>query len=211
VKVLKGASVAIIEHGTDKISAVQLDDGNRIDCEALFWTLPISGFLKCSGMQSVIEPPKIRVTSHFNYVFDRPAPTDLYYFLCNDAAKLSYRVTLYSNVQQDLAKQTGRYCATVEVLSAPLADVEAASNRILGELIDMGAVDSGSKVVWKSARSGVSGIPVITPKFVEQTRRQLSILEDRLSNTYFSGMVPGVSFFKKEVLAQSLEQIARMP
>jgi hypothetical protein len=57
------------------------------------------------------------------------------------------------------------------------------------------------------SRSGVSGIPVITPKFVEQTQQQMEALQGRLGNAFLSGMVPGVSFFKREVLVQAHDQI----
>ena len=211
VKVLKGRTIRSIQHESgEKITGVTLDNGDSMDCDAMFWTLPVSAFLKCCGLPTVVEPPKIRNTSHFHFVIDQPADTELYYFLCHDATKLCYRVTLYSNVQQERVKKTGRYGISVEVLSGPIADVEEASKRILAELVEMKAVPKSAKVLWKMARSGVSGIPVITPKFVEQTQRQMQALEGRFGNAYLSGMVPGVSFFKKEVLMQSYDQIRKL-
>ena len=210
VQVLKGKTIRTIQHQSDKITGITFDNGERMDCDAMFWTLPVSAFLKCCGLPTVVEPPRIRVTSHFHYVVDKPADTDLYYFLCNDASKLSYRVTLYSNVQQERVKKTGRYGVSVEVLSGPIPDVEQASDRILRELVEMKAVRQDAKVLWKMSRSGVSGIPVITPKFVAQTQQQMQALEGRMQNAFFSGMVPGVSFFKKEVLTQSYDQIAKL-
>ncbi len=210
VHILKNKSIQSIRHQAGKITAVAFADGDSLACSSLFWTLPVSAFLKCAGMPTVIEPPKIRVTSHFHYVVDRPASTGLYYFLCNDASKLCFRVTLYSNVQTEQAAKSGRYCLSVEVLSGPLADIEAASKQIFRELIEMRAIPENAQILWQSARSGVSGIPVITPKFVDQTQQQLRELEQRLSNAYFAGMVPGHTFFKKDVLVQSFDQVARL-
>jgi protoporphyrinogen oxidase len=210
VTVLKSATLSRIEHRTGKATSVHFADRAPMDCDAVFWTLPVSAFLKACGLPTLIEPPQIRTTSHFHFAVDRPPPTDLYYFLCNDPAKLGYRATLYSNVQPERAARTGRYTVSVEVLSAPIADVEAASQRIFGELAEMGGVAPDAQLLWKSGRSGVSGIPVITPRFVEQTQRQVQAMEGRMENAFFSGMVPGVSFFKKEVLLQSFEQIARL-
>jgi hypothetical protein len=72
----------------------------------------------------------------------------------------------------------------------------------------MGIVPEHARVLWRMARTGVSGTPVITPKFVAQTGRQMEALEGRLENAYFSGMMPGMSFFKKDVLVHSYNLIA---
>lgn len=210
VKVLKSKSVRKIELAAGRVTSIELDDGQRLDCDAIFWTLPVSGFLKCCNLPSVIDPPKIRVTSHFHFTFDRPPVTDLYYFLCHDATKLAYRVTLYSNLQKQQAVEKGRYGTSVEVLSGPLASAEETSEKIRQELIDIGVVGENAKLLWSQARSGVSGIPIITPKFVAQTQQQMQTLEGLLHNAYFLGMVPGVSFFKKEVLVQAYDQISKL-
>lgn len=210
VQVLKNKTIKAIQHQSGKITSISFDNDSTMDCDAIFWTLPVSAFLKCSGLPTMIELPKIRITSHFHYTVDRPPNTDLYYFVCNDASKLSFRATLYSNVQKERAAQTGRYCISVEVLSGPIPNVEEASDRIFRELIEMKAIPENTKVLWKTSRSGVSGIPIITPKFVDQTQRQMQALGGQMQNAYFSGMVPGVSFFKKEVLVQSYDQICKL-
>jgi protoporphyrinogen oxidase len=209
VTVLKGKTIKAIQQQSGN-AMISFEDHSKMNCDAIFWTLPVSAFLKCSGLPTMIDPPKFRNTSHFHYTIDRPPTTDLYYFLCNDASKLSHRVTFYSNIQKELAGETGRYAFSVEVLSGPIADVEEASNRIFRELVEMKAIAGNSKILWKMSRSGVSGIPILTPKFVDQTQKQMQALEGKMGNAYFSGMVPGVSFFKKEVLMQAYDQISRL-
>jgi hypothetical protein len=208
VNVVKSASIRAVSHEAGRVTSVGFSDGSELRCDAIFWTLPVSLFLKVSGMPTIVEPPKIRTTSHFNYTIDRPSNTDLHYFLCNDPSKLCYRVTLPSNVQVERAERTGRHGIAVEVLSGPIADVNDASDRVVRELVEMGIIPETARVLWKMARTGVSGTPVITPKFVDQTKRQMEKLEGRLENVYFSGMLPGTSFFKKEVLVHAYDLIA---
>ncbi len=210
VTILKNTTIKTIHHRSGSVTSAVFADGSTIDCDAMFWTMPVPAFLKCSGLPSMVEPPTIRVTSHFNFAVDQRPNTDLHYFLCNDPSKLSFRVTIPSNVQTELAQATGRHRLAIEVLSGPISNVDEASARIFGELVEMKAIPQQSKVLWKMARTGVSGIPVITPKFVEQTQRQMQALEGEMRNVYFSGMVPGVSFFKKEVLVQAYDQIMRL-
>jgi hypothetical protein len=208
VKVLKGVAIKSIAHSGGRVSGITFHNGASMACGVIHWTLPVSAFLKLCQLPTIVDPPKIRTTSHFHFVFDQPPITELYYFLCHDASKLSYRITLYSNIQRALAEQRGRYCVSVEVLSGPLPDIEGAARQILSELVEMGALSGTARVLWSSARSGVSGIPVITPKFVSQTQQQMREIEGKIENAQFSGMVPGASFFKKEVLLHSYAQIA---
>jgi hypothetical protein len=210
VRTVKSARLSEVAHDSGKVTSVGFSDGSRIACDSLVWTLPVSLFVKLSGLPALVDPPRIRTTSHFNFTIDRPPNTDLHYFLCNDPSKLCYRVTLPSNVQVERAERTGRHGIAVEVLSGPLADVDEASDRVLRELIDMRIVPADARVLWRMGRTGVSGTPVITPRFVEQTRRQMETLEGRLANVYFSGMLPGTSFFKKEVLVHTHDVIARL-
>lgn len=210
VSILKNSSLRAISHEGSTVTSVGFSDGREIPCDAIFWTMPASLFLKLSGLPTIVEPPKIRTTSHFNYAIDRPTNTDLHYFLCNDPSKLCYRVTLPSNVQQEYAARTGRHGISVEVLSGPIADVDEASDRVMRELIEMKTVPEDARILWKMGRTGVSGTPVITPTFVDQTRRQMEVLERRLTNAYFTGMLPGVNFFKREVLEHSYNLIAAL-
>lgn len=211
VTVLKSKAVKAVHHSNGVVGSITFDSGENLECDAIFWTLPVSAFLKLCNLPGVIDPPQIRTTSHFHFVFDTAPNTDLYYLLCHDASKLSFRVTLYSNIQPDVAAQNGRYGVSVEVLSGQLGNIEEASQKILTELMEMEIFPENTKVLWKLGSSGVSGIPVITPKFVTQTQEQMQTLEGRLKNAYFLGMIPGVSFFKREVLMQSYEQISKLP
>jgi protoporphyrinogen oxidase len=208
VRIIKNAGIRAVSHESGRVTSVGFSDGSELRCDAMFWTLPVPLFLKLSGLPTIVEPPKIRTTSHFNYAIDRPTNTDLHYFLCNDPSKLCYRVTLPSNVQVERAERTGRHGVAVEVLSDSISNVDEASDRVLTELVDMGIIPGNARVLWKMARTGVSGTPVITPKFVEQTGRQMEALEGRLENAYFTGMLPGTSFFKKEVLVHAHDLIA---
>jgi hypothetical protein len=74
----------------------------------------------------------------------------------------------------------------------------------------MKAISPASNVLWKMSRSSTAGIPIITPKFVSQTQEQLRELEGKLSNVHFLGMVPGIAFFKREVLVQAYERISKV-
>jgi protoporphyrinogen oxidase len=210
VRIVKNAGIRSVSHDAGRVTSLGFNDGSELRCDALFWTLPVSLFLTLSGLPTIVDPPKIRTTSHFNYVIDRPTNTDLHYFLCNDPSKLCYRVTLPSNVQRERAQSTGRHGLAVEVLSGPITNVNEASDRVLRELRDMGIIPASARVLWKMARTGVSGTPVITPTFVEQTARQMRALEGQLEKVYFSGMLPGTSFFKKEVLVHSYDLIERV-
>lgn len=210
VKVLKNKAIKSIQHQSGLVESVTFDSGEGLSCDAIFWTLPVPALLKLAGMTSLVAPPKIRITSHFHFVFDRPPNTDLYYFLCHDAKKLSFRVTFYSNIQIETSEARGRYCVSVETLSGAVENVDEMADRVLLELIEMKVISEDAKVLWRRASSGVAGVPVVTPKYVEQTQQQMEEIGGRLKNAYFLGMIPGVSFFKKEVLTQSYEQISSL-
>lgn len=199
VKILKSENLQKIEYENGRIKSVQLRTGKR-ELDHLFWTLPVGGFLKAADLPAIMSPPSVRITSHFHYVLDRPPITDAHYVLNNDAKMISFRTTFYSNVQQEYAAQRKRFNLTVEVLSGKFDDYEARSREILRELIQCEIIAPDANVLWKSGQSGVTGVPILTPKFVEESQRQIDSLQNQFQNISFLGTVPGRSFFKKEVL-----------
>ena len=204
VKVLTNSSVKSIQYSNTHLDTIVLDDNTSLKCNQLVWTIPLFLYIKAHGLTfpCSILPPKRLVTSLHHFVLDQPFLTDLYYFTCYDPQLITFRVTLYPNVQQTYLDST-QYHLTAEVLSTQKTDLEKTSIKVFEELIQMGVIPASSRVLTQHSEIIQEGFPVPTIQFVNGMKSQLEFVKKHASNTLFLGRSTGASWLMNEVLSET--------
>ena len=211
VKIIAGSSVNKIKGSNQCIDSVVLDNGTQLNCNQLVWTVPPFLFIKACGLMSPIQfsPPARIFSGLHHFVFDKPFLTDLYYLSCYDPDFISFRVTLYPNVQQP-KKSQGKYHLTVEVLSQGVPDLERDSQTVFYELQKMKIITNTSKVLARDSEVVSGGFPIPTQKFVKGSQAQLELAKKQFNNSLFLGKNTGNSWFLNEVLVDTYHSITEL-
>ena len=135
VKIITNTKVNIISHKNKKFNSIILNNGKKISCSKIFWTIHPGMFLKLSNIslkknfQKKIK--KVYTTLH-HIAFDRNFLTDVYYIQCYDPKLSTYRVTLYPNANNPNVnilkplnfKKKKLFHLTVEVISSEVPQIK---------------------------------------------------------------------------------------
>ena len=210
VRLLTGEQIKQFRAEGRDVRAVILAEGRELECQRLVWTLPAGMFLGLAGAPGApAQPPLLRTTTLFHFVFDAPFLTDLHYFSCFEPAMASFRVTLYPNIgREDGAPIAGPCRCTVEVLSANDLERERVAATIPAELARMGVLPAGAKVLFRHSEAVAAGFPVMTSRFVEQSGKTAAQARERFRNVRFLGRGQGGAFFMNDVLRETFEALA---
>ena len=198
ITVLTNQTIQKIHVQNDSVQTVFVDR-HAIDCDFLVWTLPLPLFLKTASIENYPIPklpPRLK-TRIYNFVFDKPFLTDLYYICCYDPGFLTYRITLYSNIP--FSSQRKYYHLTVESLLKE-GETGAPSAEVVRELIRMGVVSAGSSPLSHTESVVSEGFPVLLNSFVADSKRLLETMQKKFKNSIFLGKGVGVNFFMNDVL-----------
>ena len=210
VEILTGRAVQHIDHVDGKVDAVTLDDGRYAHCDRLVWTVPPFLLAKAARIDAPMCPPKIRHTSLFHFVFDRPFNTDLHYLYVYDPVYSTFRITLYPNVAGERHEGSSGYHCTAEILSDGSEPLDVLARRARQDLYDMGLVAKDS-VCREVAREALpAGFPVLSSEFVGASRAQASFLADQFDNLHLLGKASGTSFFMNDVLREAYDTLGKV-
>jgi len=193
VEVITGESVEHTESKNGSISSVTLSSGREVHCDRLIWTVPVPFFFKIAGLDAPenIQAPRKLYTSLFHFAFDKPFLTDVHFLQCHAPEMKTFRVTLYSNIQED---NNGMYRITSEVISPKHEDLDALKNKVQSELYEMGIVDPQSKVVFQKSVPLKNGFPLLTPEYLDSIDKQIQLVNNTFDNIYFFGRNSGINF-----------------
>lgn len=199
VHILCGKSVKNIEHQNAIISAVELDNGERIQCDSLTWTIPLAFLFRAANVYCEAKRPELINTTLFHYVLDLPPTTKSHFFFCYDPNFLPFRVTLYSNLQPEQAVKTGRHRITVEVLSDHSLDTGIVIKNVLSELREMKIVEQEAICLSESSTVISQGFPVLNEPFAKASKLQYNLAINSFKNLYLEGKNNTKDWFMSDV------------
>ena len=190
----------------DQIQQVELSSGRRVDTDELIWTAALPPACKLLQVPLVGGPPRLRYTSLINLVVDRPPLTDDHFFFCYDPAYSPFRVTLYSNLQPQLAQSSGRHRVTLEVLSDGPLDSQGVEQHMLDELVAMGIFDAATELSFGELLPVQQGFPVLSESLVSAKAKLIAELEGKYANLHLVGRNCSNVWFMHEVMRQVHEK-----
>jgi protoporphyrinogen oxidase len=209
VEIINSNSVDEIGHDGKKIINVKLTNSLILPCNHLLWSLPASLAFKALKEESPQLKPAFTTTTLFHFEFDMPLlKSRPYYLLCWEPGLLSYRITLYPNIES--AREIHKGChLTVEVLgnSHISSDMKEAQKIVCEELKMLKIVNGSANIVASSYEYLGNSFPVLTEEYLNLTRRDSTRLEQRFSNLHLIGRSSGKSFFINDLLAHANDLI----
>lgn len=174
---------------------VTLSNGEDYSAKQLIWTIPVY-----RGLHQVQQSrPCSRAISIFHFTADQAPLTRCHYIYCYDAKLASYRLTLYSNLQ-DVNEASCHRCS-VEVIhdegGAP------APEQILAELKLMQIFAGNSAVRFIGTSALPVGFPVPLVGTDEQRQQLFSQVCHHNPGVIFLGRARPELFFMTDVLVDS--------
>lgn len=174
---------------------VALSNGENYSAKQLIWTIPVY-----RGLHQVQQSrPCSRAISIFHFTADQAPLTRCHYIYCYDAKLASYRLTLYSNLQ-DINEASCHRCS-VEVIHD--AGGAPAPEQILAELKFM-QIFAGNSVVRFVGKSALpAGFPVPLVGSDEQRQQLFYQVCQHNPGVIFLGRARPELFFMTDVLVDS--------
>lgn len=209
VRILTGRSVTSVQHAGGHVNAVRLDNGEHSRCDRLIWTIPPFLLAAAAGIEVPPSRPKLRATSVFHFVFDRPFRTDLHYLYVYDPGVSTFRVTLYPNVAGAGYDGAAGYHCTAEVLSNGAETDAFLAARARQDLYAMGLVDPRAACRQAGGERLAAGFPVLSSEFVASARAQARAVSGQFDNLHILGKAAGAGFFMNDVLDTTYRALAR--
>jgi protoporphyrinogen oxidase len=211
IKVITSEKVTDLDL-TQSTPVIKTKNSGNFTFDRIYWAAGERAFTSILGnsITTQVDTPKIathRYTSHIHLVLDRKPTNDLDYVLINDPNLKSFRVTQYSNIQQEDSNTRGRYKVTIEIISEKIPDAEILYKTILDELMEFRILSPEAKILEKSVTAGHGTIPAFTNDFVNKAISLRQELERKMPFLKFIGLLPGETFFKNEVLRHTHQLI----
>lgn len=208
VRILTGKKIVSVFRQGSEVSGIKLHDGEQFSCQRMIWTVPIPALLKAADIPFKGSPPRLRRTSVVNLVFDQAPTPQCHFFFNYDPNFLSFRVTLYSNLQSAEAQKTNRHRVTVEVLSAEAPVVEALIGKVQEELI--GSVfPRETRCLYATAFEIPNGFPVLDHAFAAAKKSVIETAETSFSNVVLVGRTNTAAWFMVDVFRDVYAKCSR--
>ncbi|MFN3834966.1 MAG: NAD(P)-binding protein [Glycocaulis sp.] len=185
-----------------------LPGGEALATQKLVWSVPGALLLRAAGALPPGPPP--RMTSGltlFHFVVDRPFTTGLFYVTNYDPAFATYRVTLYPNVQGHTVRE-GQYHLSVEVILNAACAEAPPSAVIADELVRMGVLAPGTRLLAEAVTHVRQGFPLPTPGLAAQLRTHGELLADIFPGTIVLGRGQAGVFFLRDALGECVRALA---
>ncbi len=207
VHILCEQSVEKVHHKQTRVESVILANGKVLSCNKLVWTVPTVFLFKAAGIEFRPQPPRRVCTSLFHYTIDNMPLAKDWYIFCYDPKVLAFRVTLYSNLQPDLAEKSGRHRITVEVLTADPLNFDEATQKIFDELIEMGIVAHDANILYQKALTVPMGFPILDHSYQKIKQNLRDTAQEHFSNVVFAGKDSLDAWFMPEVFKEVYKKL----
>jgi len=208
IEVICGESVSDIKHGGGVIEQIELSSGKQISCDSLTWTVPLAFMFRAAKIPCETNRPALINTVLFHYVLDQSPNSENHFFFCYDPNFSPFRVTLYSNLQPELAQKTGRHRITVEVLTNESLDLEKMSEKVINDLKIMGVVNQDAGLLYEKSIPVQQGFPVLSHQFVEASESQYELAKNTFKNIHIMGRNSTKSWFMVDVFKSIYENFS---
>lgn len=210
VEILTGKQITSIDGTSDRVTAVELDDGLQIGCRELIWAAPVAFLLRAmkQSAPSRSGPPAMLSTTLFHYDLDRRYIPDLHYVYFFDPSVQSFRATLYDNFRPGTTE--GHHPITVEVIRQGGSEQTCSKERVFEELKITGLIPRESSYHGVMEQDLPAGFPLPTCDIVQSGRRQAEQINNQFENITLVSRSSGGSFFMSDVIADTWEKVTRL-
>ena len=190
-----------------RVAALQLDDGRKLSCSRLVWTVPLCLLTKTAGLGRAGPPRHVRSLALFHFTFDAQINSDLHWMCIYDAEYLSYRITFYPNLKNGSAAPPPHHI-TVEAIVDADADIEAMKPAIREEVSRLELVPTAAKTLYSKCELLRNILPVLTNELATGTAAEAAIIEETFDNVVAVGRGTGGGYFMHDLLRQLHARIA---
>jgi protoporphyrinogen oxidase len=204
VRVLTGCKLQRLVHEGARITSVETLAHGTLPCDQLVWTVPPHLLLQAAAEPFTADRPRMLNTVLVHLVYDHAPPIESQFVTCFDPNVRAFRVTLYSNFRPPVP---GRYPVTVEFLTTPQDAAQLQVETAVQELVHMGIMVPGARVLDSIRDEHVAGFPVLTRSFVEQGSRLARQVQERFSNVFLAGKARGQDFFMIDVMTRVVDDL----
>ena len=158
VNIIKGYKVNKIVDKNNKINHVVLENGKKIECSKLIWSvhpglLPIKRKIikkKSKNMKKIY-------LYLFHFAFNKKLTPDAHFIQCYDPKFKTYRVTLYPNIRNINDKY---YNLTSELIFNKKKNINDLKKIAIKELLKIGVIKKNHKLKESISQELGNGIPV---------------------------------------------------
>jgi protoporphyrinogen oxidase len=201
VRFVTGCATRRLLHSGSRITAVDTAHG-VVSCDRLVWTAPPQMLLQAAAEPSPPERPRMLTTVLVHMVCDSAPTIESQFVTCFDPLMQNFRVTLYSNFRPCL---DGRHPVTVEFLTSGEGSAGLNVDTALDELLQMGILAPGTRVLESKRDEHVAGFPVLTRSFVKQGAKLAQQVKGRFGNVFLAGKALGQDFFMVDVMTRVID------
>ncbi len=211
VTVLNGVQLTNLNLKDKKIASFTINGNQTIECDEVIWTIASPPVFALTGLKTPPPLPgfkfeKVNTSIHHFKSLSKPL-TDLHYITCFDPDVLSFRITLYDNLQPNVSEKNNYYRTTVEVLSHGTTDLQTIERKVMNELVTMKIFSRLEDLEVLHSEVMPAGFPLPTKVLKQQEQLQLSCLQEQIENLHFVGRGQGNAFFMNAVLIDTFQKI----
>lgn len=190
VNILLNTKIKSTEINGEQIRSLSLEDGTRLECDYLFWTVPPIFLAHSTGVKIPSKKPSMRSVSVIHFVADRK-PLDGPFWLNIFAPELSsYRVTVYDNFSP--MKLNKGHRISVEILhKGDFENTDQSQDKIFQELLQMGILPSDANCLWSTCEEVLNGFPIMQPGDMALYMQQVDMLSWMFSNVHIVSRFQG--------------------
>jgi len=206
VTVLTGVEISEISHQDNKVNSISLDNGNKLDCSSIIWTIAPPLFGKYCNIKSEVksEKPQQLYTYLHDFAFDQDFLVDTHYIQCHEPTLDTFRTTLYSNIQENNQRV---FHLTSEILSPKKLNIEESRAKAIQELVSMGIITPESKILFQNSELLENGFPIPTLKSINSSSSVVEFFESNIENVVFLGRALGNGFTLGSILNDIYKKI----
>jgi protoporphyrinogen oxidase len=205
VRFATGCAIQRLLYSGSRVTAVETATHGIVPCDRLVWTIPPHLLLQATAEPFAADRPRMLTTVLVHLVCDSAPTVESQFVTCFDPEMQNFRVTLYSNFRPISA---GRYPVTVEFLTSSDRSTSLQVDTALHELLEMGVLPSGTRVLDSRRDVQVAGFPVLTCNFVAQGERLARQVQSRFGNVFLAGKARGQDFFMLDVMARVVDELS---
>lgn len=190
VRLILDNSVAGIEHDGNKVLSLNLEDGGKLACDHLLWTIPSIFLARLLDVDfSKMKPPKFRNSVMAHYIFNGTINTDAYFMYNYDPSYKTFRISFYDNFT---ARPSQHRSATVEVFhDAPDPDLDMLRDEIFAELKAMDCISKDSKIVEANMQFQRNAMPNYASDFFSNQHKANQSVVGAHTNIHMLGRANG--------------------
>ena len=174
-------------------------DGETFSYDQLNWSLPPAMLLRLTGhlAAATLPPPRFAKAYLYHFVTDARPAVASQYVTCFDAARRSFRVTLYDNLQPG---RRGPSRVTVEVLAPDPAQPSLLPAQAFAELKEMGLLPATARAERHFVQELGPAFPIQTIGYRAAAAQAAALVAADLPRTRLLGRAAGQGFFMRDVL-----------